>query len=55
MAGDVDASSGCETGDDVEDDTGDDAGSGGGLDAGGEPPTVMFLKVSSLTVKLYSE
>jgi hypothetical protein len=41
-------------GDDSEDDARDEAGSEYGLDVGDEPPTVMFLTVSPLTVKLYS-
>jgi hypothetical protein len=40
--------------DDSGDDARDDAASEYGLDVGDEPPTVMFLTVSRLTVKLYS-
>ena len=54
MAGGADESSGDEAGDEREDDIGNAAGSGCGFDVGDEPPTVMFLTVSQLTVKLYS-
>ena len=47
--GDVDEVSG-----DDSDDARDDADSEFELDFGDEPPTVMFLTVSPLTVKLYS-
>lgn len=60
MAGGVDEDSGDDesSGDDAEDDTRDDLiddeDSELGLDVGDEPPTVIFLIVSPLTVKLYS-
>ncbi|MBM4400879.1 MAG: hypothetical protein FJ045_02890 [Crenarchaeota archaeon] len=61
MTGGVDENSGDDTeddtdgsGDDAGDDVRDNASAEFGLDVGGEPPTVMFLIVSPLTVKLYS-
>ena len=56
MAGSVDEGSGDDERDDSEDDesSGDDADSELGLDVGDEPPTVIFLTISLLTIKLYS-
>jgi len=54
VAGGADESSGDEAGDEREDDAGYAAGVGCGFDVGDEPPTVMFLIVSPVTVKLYS-
>jgi len=53
---DEDSGNGSEdgSGDDAEGDARDDEGSEFRLDVGDEPPTVIFLIVSPVTVKLYS-